>query len=136
MKGDKISYRGGYKYSLWEDYRVQTDIKGFAVDHRLFRLDPDGWLTIMADYPWDGVTGFLDLRCLVRGSLVHDSIYEMLRLALLPHYPCFHLANRELRKIALEDDCPNWMADCVFWFVERKGSAFARRQQPKILKAP
>ena len=103
MKGDKILYRKGYKYSLWQTYRVQIGITGFTVRHRLFELNPDGWLTVFEDYPWDGASGpTFDTSSTIRGSLVHDVLYEMMRLGLLPQ-TCFYAANQELYKIILED---------------------------------
>lgn len=137
MKGDKIQFRGGYKYSLWEDYRVQIGIRGYVVNHRLFTLDADGWLTIFADYPWDGCSGpTWDDKSNMRGGLVHDALYEMLRLNLLPHDPCFHLANEELRKILIEDGMWKWRADYYFYAVEKFGNASAAISPERIKIAP
>ena len=137
MKGDVIQYRKGYKYSLWEDYRVQLRfIRGYGVRHHLFALDGDGWLTIFADYPWDGATGALDTHTIMRGSLVHDVLYEMLRLGLLPHDPCFHLANHELLNICDEDLMWSVRATYVFEAVEALGSAAAKIRPEKVVTAP
>lgn len=134
--GDQIKYRSGYKYSLWEDYRVQIGIQGHYVVHQHFTLSLDGWLTIHADYPWDGASGALDTKTIVRGSLVHDALFEMLRLGLLPHDPCFHEANLELHKICLEDGMCRWRADYIYRAVERFGNAFAAVSPAKIKTAP
>ncbi len=137
MKGDTIQYRAGYKYSLWQTYRVQIGIRGQTVQHRLFTLDPDGWLTIFEDYPWDGPSGpTIDTPSFMRGSLVHDALYEMLRLGLLPHDPCFHQANLELEKICLEDGMWPCRARYVFTAVEKFGSADAALHPEKIITAP
>lgn len=137
MKGDTIQYRSGYKYSLWSDYRVQTGLRGYAVAHHLFTLDADGWLTVFADYPWDGPSGpTIDTPSFMRGSLVHDALYEMLRLGLLPHDPCFHLANQELEKICLEDGMWPCRARYVFNAVEKFGNASAALKPEAILTAP
>lgn len=137
MKGDVIQYRKGYKYSLWEDYRVQIGLRGYEVRHRLFTLDRDGWLTVFADYPWDGPSGpAIDTPSFMRGSLVHDVLFEMLRLGLLPHHPCFHLANVELQKICLQDGMWPCRAKYVFNAVEAFGNAAAALQAENILHAP
>ena len=137
MKGDKIFYRGGYKYSLWETYRVQIAIRGRTVTHRLFTLTPDGWLTIFADYPWDGPSGLtFDTPSFMRPSLIHDVLYEMLRLGLLPHDPCFHVANQELERLCLEDGMWEFRAHYVFLAVERFGSASAAVSPENIITAP
>ena len=137
MKGDQIQYRAGYKYSLWQTYRCQIGIFSYTITHRLFTLTPDGWLTIFADYPWDGPSGpTIDTPSFMRGSLVHDVLYEMLRLGLLPHDPCFHLANLELEKICLEDGMWAFCAHYVLTAVEKCGDASAALAPEKIITAP
>jgi len=137
LKGDIIAYRGGYKYSLWETYRVQLGfIRGRVVNHRLFTLDADGWLTIFDDYPWDGASDAFDTKTFMRGSLVHDALYEMLRLGLLPHDPCFHQANLELLAIILQDGMWHWRAQIVYAAVERFGNAAAALRSERICFAP
>jgi hypothetical protein len=140
MKGDKIFYRAGYKYSLWETYRVQIAIRGRTVNHRLFTLTPDGWLTIFEDYPWDGPSRpAIATPSFMRGSLVHDALYEMLRLALLPEGvpdDCFHPSNDELYTICLEDGMWKWRADYVWFAVEKFGNASAAIAPEKIITAP
>ena len=111
--------------------------RGYTIKHHLFTLDPEGWLTIKADYPSDGPSGCtFDTKSFMRGAFVHDALYEMLRLGMLPHDPCFHMANLELKRICLEDGMYSWRADYVFWAVERFGSASAALRPEKILSAP
>lgn len=136
MKGDHIQYRKGYKYSLWETYSVQTNVKGYDVKHRLFSLTPTGWLTIYEDYPWDGPSGpTFDTPDFMRGSLVHDAFYEMMRLGLIPQ-DAFTPANLELKTICLEDDMSNFRADYVFDGVEVFGRSSCSPQPEHILTAP
>lgn len=133
---DPVQYRTGYKYSLWKTYRVQTRIRGYTVKHRLFELTEDGWLTIFENYPWDGASGpTIDTKSSIRGSLVHDALYEMMRLGLLPQ-SCFTLANEELRDICKEDGMWNWRADGWFDAVEKCGHPSANLSDEKILTAP
>lgn len=136
MIGDHIKYRSGYKYSLWETYRVQTNLLGYTVTHRLFALTPDGMLTIFEDYPWDGPSGpTIDTADFMRGSLVHDALYEMMRLGLLPQ-ECFHLANLELHRICIEDGMSDFRAGYVLRGVESFGSAYAAVKPETIIEAP
>jgi hypothetical protein len=137
MKGDTIQYRKGYKYSLWETYRCSIGIVGYTVTHRLFELTSTGILTVFADYPWDGPSGpTIDTPSFMRGSLIHDVLFEMLRLGLLPHDPCFHLANLELHKICLEDRMWQFRSNYVFAAVERFGTASAALTPERIITAP
>lgn len=136
MIGDVIQYRRGYKGSLWETYRVQTSIVGFSVTHRLFTLTPDGWLTVFEDYPWDFASGpTWDTPSSIRGSLVHDALYEMMRLGLLPQ-SVFHKVNAEFRKILLEDGMYQWRANLWFSGVEKFGNPNCAVKAEPILFAP
>jgi len=85
MKGDKIYYREGYKYQLTREYRVFI---GIFVSQRIetewLTLDTDGWLTIREGYAWDGPSGpTFDTPSSMRGSLIHDALYQLIRRGLL-----------------------------------------------------
>ena len=71
-----------YKYQLLEDYSVATDIippaeveiPGYVV------LKTTGELIIKAKYAWDGPSGpTIDTKDFMRGSLVHDAFYQLIR---------------------------------------------------------
>jgi hypothetical protein len=100
---NKIVYRDGYKYQLLKSIKVQTEIKPPADIHFSFlKLDTDGLLRIRAGYAWDGATGALDTKNFMRGSLVHDALYQLMsenRLDLSWR----EQADKELVKICRED---------------------------------
>ena len=139
MKGDKVLFRKGYKASLWNAYTVQLaspDLIGHTVEHRLFRLTPDGWLTIHEDYPSDLASGpTIDTPSSIRGAFVHDALYEMMRLGLLPQ-SCFHAANVELYRILLEDGMWGWRTKLWLWTLDRAGYAAAKPREEPIQTAP
>ena len=72
----------------------------------------------------------------MRGSLVHDVLYQMMRRGQLPEALCFHAANDELRKICLEDGMSRLRAWYVWKAVEDFGSANAAVQPDKVFTAP
>ena len=87
---DKIYCRNlkEYKYQLMSDYRYQTAIKvkkdviinGFII------LSSLGLLTISKGYAWDGPSGpTFDTLNFMRGSLIHDALYQLMREGLLDH---------------------------------------------------
>jgi hypothetical protein len=80
-----IAYRSGYKYQLAVDYSCQIGIcppVGVANDY--IALGSDGVLLIRAGYAWDGPSGpTFDTPSSMRGSLVHDAGYQLLREELL-----------------------------------------------------
>lgn len=75
MKYDKIKYRAGYKYQLVSDYIIETKILGYNIDTKYIKLFPDGKLTIIEGYAWDGCSGpTKDDKTNMRGGLVHDAL--------------------------------------------------------------
>jgi hypothetical protein len=80
-----IAYKAGYKYQLAYDYTVQTDLVGFAHDGSYLILHTGGELVIRKGYAWDGPSGpTFDTKTFMRGSLVHDALYQLIREGALP----------------------------------------------------
>ena len=132
-----IRYRDGYKYQLVETYRVVIAIKpDQPVLHDYIRLDTDGTLTIRAGYAWDGPSGpTFDTRNFMRGSLVHDALYQLMRCRLLP------LDQREpsdavLRALCLEDGMSAIRAWWVYQGVRLGGGQAAASPDKPALIAP
>jgi len=127
----RIRYRTGYKYQLAEDHsewlhlgRLLQDYQGdfLELDIGISPQDPTR-LTMLKGYAWDGPSGpAVDSPNFMRGSLVHDALYQLLRLGVLPQF-CRKRADEELRRICLEDGMPRIRAELVYWAVR----TFARR---------
>lgn len=97
-----------YKYETTDDYTYKTKIKGFEIDEKYFSLDRDGLLTIMRGYRWDGPSGpAVDTDNWMRGSLVHDTLYQMIRDGLLPS-KVRAKADKTMYKI-IRDDGMSWI---------------------------
>jgi len=138
MTRDYIRYRKGYKYQLAEDYSVQVGIlplNDIATDW--LRLTSRGWLYVKKGYAWDGPSGpTWDTNSAMRGSLVHDALYQLMRLGLLDE--CHRgQADAMLRDICIDDGMYRWRADvwkeAVNLFAE---SAARAGSEPEILTAP
>ena len=92
MEHDGIRYTkiGGFlgfrnKYHLDRFYHSKTNILGYDIMEEFYSLRPDGWLSIQEGYLWDGPSGpTVDSKSFMRGSLVHDVVYSMLRKQLVP----------------------------------------------------
>ena len=120
-----IRYRDGYKYQLAFEYRVQTALRPpWVVKSAFLLLKPDGLLVIRKGYAWDGPSGpTIDTRSSMRGSLVHDALYQMIREGLLPATARLR-ADEELRRLCIEDGMWKWRA--ALWFrAVRKAAAGA-----------
>jgi hypothetical protein len=69
--------KGGYLTS--RKIAIQTNIFGHYIKHEFFELNKNGMLFIEKNYFWDGATCAIDTPDLMRGSLVHDVLYQALR---------------------------------------------------------
>ncbi len=71
-----------YKYQLMADYILQIDIKPIQnIELKFLSLSSEGALPIKKFYAWDGPSGpTIDTRDFMRGSLVHDALYQLMRL--------------------------------------------------------
>lgn len=139
----KIYYRSGYKYQLAEDYRIDVVINAQSglsdvalaksegqIETDYIELSTDGVLIIKAGYAWDGPSGpTLDTKSFMRGSLVHDALYQLMRNNHLPS-SCREDADQELHRICREDGMNRFRAWYVLWGV-RKGAGFAADPKAK-----
>ena len=128
-----------YKYQLMEPYKLQISIKGYTVDTFYLKLDVAGWLQMSEGYAWDGPSGpTIDTLNFMRGSLVHDALYQLIRLEKLPvRYKEY--ADLLLKKICLEDGMSNFRANYVYIAVKLFGGSSAKpgsEKPDKIICVP
>ena len=133
-----IRYRSGYKYQLVEEHQVKVSVipkKNIKTD--FIELNTEGMLIIKKGYAWDGPSGpALDTGNFMRGSLVHDALYQLLRNELLePEWR--DEADEELRRICRQDG----MSRIRAWWVHRAvrvgaGPAASPESRKKIHEAP
>lgn len=132
-----IRYTAGYKYQLEEDYRHPTGIEpAQAGGNRFVQIDADGVLTVRHGYAWDGASGpAIDTATFMRGSLVHDALYQLIRLGVLGPVDRAR-ADILLREIALDDGMWPVRAWWVYHTVRIFGGAYMRAVEEKVLSAP
>lgn len=138
-----ILYRdvSGLKYQLAARTRQAT---GIAIPSPavsacgLLHLGRGGVLTVRAGYLWDGPSGpAFDTSSAMRGSLVHDALYQLIREGALP--PSWRMrADKVLWLICLEDGMDRNRADRFRSAVRLFGGWFATPGEPRlpILTAP
>lgn len=116
MRCDRIAYYTGVKYWLATLYARMTRIRPrFDIDTEWIDLTREGLLTIRPGYAWDGPSDPApDLKCLMRGSLEHDALADLMRQGWLDFETHFEAVNRELERTCAEDGCPDWAAQIVF----------------------
>jgi hypothetical protein len=131
-----ICYRDGYKYQLAAEYRVQTTLRPpWVVKSDFLLLKPDGLLVIRKGYAWDGPSGpTIDTRSSMRGSLVHDALYQMIREGLLPATARLR-ADEELRRLCIEDGMWKWRAALWFRAVSKAAAGAADPAHDRVVYA-
>ena len=121
-----IKYRGGYEYQLAETYTValpEIDAE-LNVGNNYLRVR-GGELVVLEGYAWDGPSGpAIDTKNFMRGSLVHDALYQLIREFLLP-IAHREIADRILRRLCLEDGMSRLRAWWVYHGVRLGGGPAA-----------
>jgi len=122
-----IAYNDGYKYQLKRDYSQQIDIKPSRhVDMDFIILTMIGFLIIKKGYAWDGPSGpTIDTLNFMRGSLVHDALYQLMREGKLDKDRFRDAADRLLQKICIEDGMSQFRALLVYQAVHNFGDPSA-----------
>ncbi len=133
---DKIQYRAGYKYQLTSDYTIQTEAYPFApVCTDWLCLDGNGLLTIKKGYAWDGPSGpTFDTPSFMRGSLVHDALYQLISEGALPDF-FREYADRTLYRLCRDDGMTSVRAWYVYKAVQAFGESHTKDTKP-VLEAP
>jgi hypothetical protein len=104
----KVISHPKYKYELTSSIRVALKhfVPGIQVEV------PGGWagldngdLWIASGYAWDGASGpALDTVSILRASLVHDVIYQLIAEKRIPYVPWKDFADKEFKKLTGEDN--------------------------------
>lgn len=102
-----------WKYQLTKDYVVETGIFiPNLIYTNYFNMEIEGKLTIKSGYAWDGATFYPDFKDIMRGSLVHDCLLQMVTEHFITP-ECRKLADNLLKKICLDDGMPETEAHLV-----------------------
>ena len=142
----KVCYRKltSYKYQVMQDHTVQIDLKPLKristkVAEFVF-LSHDGLLTIKQYYAWDGPSGpTIDTKDFIRGSLVHDALYQLMRESVLDYKVHRKRADEIFREILVEDGMCKFRAWYVYQAVHLFAEGGARpkpKHKPEIICVP
>ena len=110
-----VFYKKGYKYQLNEDYSTVISVKPDSnINSDYIVLSDEGSLTIKKGYAWDGPSGpTIDTLNFMRGSLVHDALYQLMREGGLDKGGNRKAADRLLQQMCKEDG----MSSIRAWWV-------------------
>jgi len=103
-----------YKYRLLSDkyIAISKSLREIQVKRPFIYLDI-GMLHLIKGYAWDGCTYFPDFKKLMRASLVHDALCQLVNTLWLPKRMQRDI-DLEFRRIAIEDGFNPWMADIAY----------------------
>ena len=120
-----IKYRDGYKYQLAEDYVIQLEWQPEKdIKTEFITFTKTGVLTLKSGYASDGPSGpTRDTPSFMRGAFVHDGLYQLMRMELLPP-EWKEYADDLLQELCLEDGMWSWRASYVHYGVD-KAAGFA-----------
>ena len=108
----------GYKYQILENYTyLDSGYRNYSSATRFITVWGNGAINIGKGYAWDGATGFPDFKWIIKASLVHDALCQLIHhdKTLPPIYR--KLADRLLRKMCIEDGSGKFMAGLVYFGV-------------------
>lgn len=138
---DCISYKQGYKYQIVESFIVDIPISpkvNIVSPSEYIEFTSEGKLTIKKGYAWDGPSGpTVDTLSFMRGSLVHDALYQLMREGSLNRDEFKEKSDRLLQKMCREDGMNAMWAWFVFIGLKVGGNpACSPSSNQAILKAP
>lgn len=136
---DYILYREGYNYQLAADHVVATPFRPTKpIENDFVELLPTGILRVKEGFAWDGPSGpAIDTANFMRGSVIHDACYQLMREGCLNHETCREPTDRLLQQICLADGMSKLRAWWVYEGVRLCGDPAADPAHKRpILKAP
>ena len=135
-------FKGDYKYILSEAVHYKTSIHSGGATLPFCSIDPDGHLVVLRGYAWDGPSGpTVTTKSFMRGSLIHDALYQLLRETEFGAIGSAHgyrrgAADRILWHVCLLDGMWKWRAAWVYRGVRLGGGPSARTKKRRVYVAP
>ncbi len=137
---DKACYKRihpKHKYRLVEPYSYNTGFNDLeeTVKIRHLSLEENGLLKFEKGFTWDGPSGpSVDTLNIMRGSLIHDGIYRLIRNEKIDYNPFKVRADKLLKKICRCDGTFCFRAWYIYIAVRLFGGRSARPE--KIVCVP
>jgi hypothetical protein len=130
-----LRFKGFYKYQLVEDFVIKVPFTVARDIHTQYiSLTRDGYLRIKNGYAWDGASGpVIDTRSNMRGSLVHDALYQLMRQGYLDREVYREVADGLFRDLCIEDGVSKFRAWIWYWGVFNFGEVNASPRSKKLI---
>lgn len=134
-----IHYRSGYKYQLARGFTINVPcLPTKEISTEFISLTRLGVLRIRKGYAWDGPSGpTIDTDSAMRGSLVHDALYQLMRQKLLSRTKNRARADRFYREICIKDGMMELRAELHYKALRKFGGEAASSESRKeVFVAP
>jgi hypothetical protein len=134
-----IRYRSDYKYQLADSYRINISIRPKTnIETDFIDLDMAGDLLIKEGYAWDGPSGPVkDTEENMRGSLVHDALYQLMRNKEISARTHRKAADQLFKDLCKADGVSNFTASVYYKALRKFGRPAASPQnKKKVHRAP
>lgn len=126
-----------WKYRLAAPYTVTIPInRTLSSPGQYIRLDRRV-LSLKMGYAWDGPSGpAMDTRNIMRASLIHDALYQLMRESLLD-FEYRGIVDDIFRTHCLEDGVSRLRARTLRWGLKAFGAKYAKPSKPPTVhRAP
>ena len=134
-----IRYKSKYKYQLVEKYEMRIPItpRNDMVTEYI-NLDTAGNLTVKRSYAWDGPSGPVkDTPKNMRASLVHDALYQLMRMEKLSARKDRKTADQLFKDMCKKDGVSSRRASIYYWGLRKFGKpAASPENKRKVHRAP
>jgi len=127
-----VEYKSGKKYQLYRREVYKSNILGYDIKGRHYRIEPDGTIVGQIGYAWDGASGpTYDDKTNMRASLFHDILYQAISERKLP-YSERDKADDILYNIMIEDGAFKFRARYYRWAMSTPFAKMAARSREKV----
>ena len=126
LKSSSFSISKGVSRSLkFLEFRVVEDSEENSDDNSHYKL------VVRHEYAWDGLSYFWDSSSSMRGSLVHDALYQLMRESVLSTTKDRPTADKILRDLCVQDGMWEFKAWLIYVGVRIFGERYASPSEAK-----
>jgi len=136
FREENIVYTSGYKYQLSDDAVVNIPaLKPYTgIATRYIAILPGAVLLIRKGYAWDGASGpTWDSKNSMRGSLVHDALYQLMRRDLVAQ-DFRKTADQLIYRICIADGMWRWRAKAWLWALRKLAGKCASPSSRRLVQ--
>ncbi len=137
--GPCVFYKKGYKYQLTRTFSMTLPFGApFDISTEYIDFYFSGQIVIRVGYAWDGASGpTIDTQDSIRGSLLHDALYQLMRVGYLNAAYYRQKADALLRDVCEQDGMIKLRADAWYEAVRiAAGPAADPASEKRELAAP